>query len=312
MISFKTDSGSSLRIFYHTSTNPPSIAQLSNVVNNNNPLLLSAGNPNLRQAYTHSFMLRYQHTNKHKANSLFAFLSASYTQNYVGSSTFMAKGDTTILSQPLSRGSQFTTPVNLNGNASLSSFLTFGFPIDFIRCNMNLNGGFTFNTTPGLVDGTLNTTNSYIPTAGFVLGSNISTKVDFTISYNASYNVVQNTTQPTVNNNYFNHTGNVKFNWLFWKGFVFNTNLQNTLYEGITQGYNVDIFLWNLALGYKFLKDKSLDVRMGVNDVLNQNENISRTITDTYVEDDKTQVLKRYWMFTVTYTLRYFNNKPKT
>ena len=309
MIAFKTDSGSSLRIFYRTSTNPPSITQLSNVVNNNNPLLLSAGNPDLRQAYTHSLVLRYGLTNKRKAQSFFAFLSASYTQNYVGSSTFIAGKDTTVDSQLLHSGSQFTQPVNINGNASISSFLTFGFPIDLIRCNMNLNGGFTFNTTPGLVNSERNVANTYAPTAGFVLGSNINTKIDFTISYTANYNVVENTLQKSANNNYFTHTGNVKFNWEFWKGFVFNTSLQNTLYEGIAQGFNTDIFLWNLALGYKFLKDKSLDVRMGVNDVLNQNENISRTITDTYVEDDKTQVLKRYWMLTITYTLRYFNNK---
>ena len=143
-----------------------------------------------------------------------------------------------------------------------------------------------------------------------MLSSNISEKIDFTISYSATYNVVQNTLQTNANNNYFTHTASGKFNWLFWKGFVFNTNIQNTLYRGISQGFNQDIVLWNAALGYKFLKDKSLELRAGVNDILNQNSGISRTVSQTYIEDDRTQVLKRYWMLTLTYTLRKFA-KPK-
>ena len=98
---------------------------------------------------------------------------------------------------------------------------------------------------------------------------------------------------------------------MFWKGFVFNTTLQNTLYAGIAQGYNQNIFLWNAGLGYKFLKDKSLEVRFTVNDILNQNNGIARTVTETYIEDSQTQVLKRYLMLTVTYNLRFFKNKAK-
>jgi hypothetical protein len=145
-----------------------------------------------------------------------------------------------------------------------------------------------------------------VPTAGLVLGSNINEKIDFTISYSGSYNVVKNSLQRNADNNYFTHSANLKFNWLFWKGFVYNTTLQNTLYQGVSNGFNQNIFLWNMSLGYKFLKDKSLEVKMGVNDILNQNSGISRSITETYVQDTRTQVLQRFWMLTVTFNLRYF------
>jgi hypothetical protein len=58
--------------------------------------------------------------------------------------------------------------------------------------------------------------------------------------------------------------------------------LQNSLYQGVSSGYNQDIFLWNAALGYKFLKNQSLEVKAGVNDILNQNSGISRNISQTY------------------------------
>jgi hypothetical protein len=120
--------------------------------------------------------------------------------------------------------------------------------------------------------------------------------------------VIKNTIQTSTNNDYFGHTANAKFNWLFYKGFVFNTSLQNTYYESGSQGFNQDIFLWNLALGYKFLKNKTLDIRASVNDVLNQNSGLSRTVSQTYIEDDRSVVLRRYLLLTVTWTLRYFKS----
>ena len=307
MFTFKTDSGTNLRVFYRTSTNPPSISQLQSVIDNSNPLLLSTGNPLLKQSFTHSILVRYGLTNKKKATSLFAFLTASYTQNYIGSATFIAGKDTLLSNNVLlNKGSQITSPVNLNGAISGSAFINYGFPIEKMKCNMNLTGGVSYNRSPGLINNLTNWSSTYNVNGGFVLGSNISEKIDFTISYTGNYNIVNNTLQQTGNNNYFNHTANIKFNWLFYKGFVFNTTLQNTLYEGVAQGFNQDIFIWNASLGYKFLKDKSLEIKAGVNDILNQNSGISRTVTGTYVEDDRTQVLKRYLMVTATYTLKYY------
>ncbi len=307
MFSYKFKNKANLRIFYHPSTSPPSVSQLQSVVNNNNPLLLTSGNPDLKQSYTHSLLIRYGLTGAKKGNSFFVFVSASYAQNYIANSTYIAAHDTLLNeSVMLHAGSQFTQPVNMNGNISGNTFLTYGIALDKIKCNLNLNGGVNFSSTPGLINGLRNVANTYATTGGFVLSSNISQKIDFTISYSASYNVVQNTLQKSSNNNYFNYTASAKFNWEFWKGFVFNTNLQNTLYDGVSQGFNQNILLWNVALGYKFLKDKALDVRVSVNDVLNQNSGIARTVTDTYVEDSRTQVLKRYLLVTATYNLKFF------
>jgi hypothetical protein len=306
MLNYKFQNNSNLRVMYRTSTNPPSISQLQNVIDNSNPLLLSTGNPNLKQSYSHFLMARYGYTNTKKGQTFFAFASANYTQNYIANSTIIATHDTLLNETVLLRaGSQLKQPVNLNGNLSVNSFFTYGLPITKIKCNFNVNAGFSYNRSPGLINNALNLSNTYGMSGGVVLSSNISEKIDFTIGYNATYNIVKNTLQTNADNNYFTHAGNAKFNWQFWKGFVFNTSLQNTLYTGVSNGFNQNIFLWNAALGYKFLKDESLDIRASVNDILNQNSGVSRNVTETYVEDTRTQVLKRYLMLTVTYTLKY-------
>ncbi len=307
MFNYKFGNTSTLRIFYRTSTSAPSISQLQSVINNSNQLLLSTGNPSLNQSYNNSLNIRYGFAKGPKGQSFFIFANVSNTMDYVANSTIIAAQDTSIAhTVVLHRGSQFTLPVNVNGYWSANTLITYGVAINPMKCNLNINAGFNYNRTPGMVNNALSLSNNYVPTGGLVLSSNISEKIDFTIGYTGTYNVIKNTIQTSTNNNYFSHSANAKFNWLFWKGFVFNTSLQNTYYESGSQGFNQNIFIWNAALGYKFLKDKSLDIRASVNDILNQNSGLSRTISQTYIEDDRSLVLKRYMLLTVTWTLRYF------
>lgn len=312
MFTYKFKNNANMRVMYRTSTTAPSISQLQSVIDNSNPLLLSTGNPDLKQTYTHRAFVRFGYTNTKTAQSFFTFASVNYTENYIGNSTFIAPSDTTLSGGVLlPAGGQLSMPVNLRGNLTSNLFMTYGLPIKKIKSNLNLNAGMTYSRTPSMINMVENLANTYGVNGGVVLSSNISEKLDFTIMYRGGYNIVKNTISRASDNNYYSHTAELRFNWLFWKGFVFNTNVQNTLYAGIAQGFNQNIFLWNAALGYKFLKDKSLEVRFSVNDILNQNNGISRTVTDTYIEDNQTQVLKRYLMLTVTYNLRFFKNKPK-
>lgn len=311
-LNYKFSKAANIRVMYRTSINAPSISQLQSVIDNSNPLLLSTGNPDLKQTYTHFGMVRFGLTNAKTAQSFFAFASVNYTQNYIGNSTIIANSDTVLNGDILlPRGSQLSRPVNLSGNLTSNLFLTYGVPIKKLKTNVNLNAGLTYSRTPSMINMVENLANTYGVNGGIVLSSNISEKIDFTIMYRGGYNIVKNTISKTSDNNYYSHSAEARFNWLFWKGFVFNSTLQNTLYAGVTQGYNQSIFLWNAGLGYKFLKDKSLEVRFSVNDILNQNNGISRTVTDTYIEDTQTQVLKRYLMLTVTYNLRFFKGKEK-
>jgi len=310
---YRFSKNNNLRLFYFTNTNTPSITQLQNVINNTNPLLLSTGNPDLQQQISQTMLMRYNITDAGKARTFFAFISYNPITDYIGNSTLIANKDTTVSNGVvLNRGSQLTMPVNLSGYQNLNSFFTYGFPVKFIKSNLNLNAGLTYNSTPGLINNVLNRANTYKETGGLVLGSNISQDVDFTLSYNSNYNIVRNTIQPGLNNNYFTHVADFKFNLLPWKGLVLNSEVSNTLYTGLQSQYDQNIFLWSAGIGYKFGKNRLAELRVAAFDLLNQNTSITRTVTDTYIEDDRTQVLKRYYMLTFTYNLKNFRVKPNT
>ena len=303
----KLSSKSNLRVIYRSSVNPPSVTQLQNVINNSNQLFYTTGNPDLQQQYTNNIITRYTYTNSAKSQSIFANLYFSTINNYVSNATYTASKDSALSSSViLHKGSQLSKPVNLNGYISARSFFTFGMPLKFIKSNLNWNAGVSYAKLPGLLNNISNISNSYNYNLGAVLSSNISEYVDFTLSYSANINDVKNTIQPLLNNNYFTQSAGITTNFLTKKGLFFQNDISNQSYKGLTDGFNQDYWLWNMAIGQKFLKNQMGELKLSVFDLLKQNKSITRDVTESYVQDVRNHVLQQYFMLTFTYKLKTF------
>ena len=307
MISYPLSTRSSVRLFYRTSTNPPSVNQLQDVINYNNPLQISTGNPNLEQQYAHRLGLRFQFANTQKGQSLFLNFFGTKTDDYVGTAVYRASADSVLTpTVTLFRGSQLTKPVNIDGQYNLNTFVTFGMPLLFIKSNVNLNAGVTYNKTPGLINNIENMSTSINYNAGIVLSSNISEFVDFTLNYSASLNNAEFSLQPNNNQRFISQNGGFRLNLMSKNGWVFNNDINNQNYSGLTDGFNQNFWLWNMAVAKKFLKNDKGELRLSVFDLLNQNQSITRTVTESYIEDQRTQVVKQYFMLTFTMNLKNF------
>jgi hypothetical protein len=206
----------------------------------------------------------------------------------------------------LNKGTQLTSPVNIDGYWNARTFVTYGIPVEKIKTNINLNTGITFTRTPGLINQEKNFSNTWNFSQGIVFASNISEKIDYTLSYTGTYNIVKNTVQEELDNNYYYQDLSLKLSWILPKGFVISNDLRHKLYTGLTDDFNDNYFLWSAYIGKKLLKDQSLEVKLSAFDILDQNKSISRTVTESYVEDSWTEVLKRYFMITITYNLKNF------
>jgi hypothetical protein len=309
MLRYNFTSKKTLRIMYRSQTNQPNIEQLQNVLNNTNPTQLSIGNPDLQQNFDNTVFMRYASSNTEKATSFFLMLAGSFTQNYIANSTYTASRDTIRNGITLRRGTQLTQPVNVNGYMNIRSFLTYGLPLSFIKCNLNINANAAYTTTPGIVNDIMNFSNAQTYGAGLTLSSNISKQIDFTLSTNLTYNTVENTINRQLNTQYYNQNSKIKLNLIFLKNVVFSTDLTHQYYRGLSEGYNQNYLLWNAGIGYKFLKDQKAEIRLSVNDILEQNTSITRNTTETYIEDVQTNLLQRYFMLSFTYNIKVFK-KP--
>ncbi len=292
------------RMYYRTDINAPSVSQLQDVVNNTNPLLLSTGNPGLKQEYSHRIIMRFSHNNTRKSSNFFAFILFQKTMDYVGSETIVAAHDTTLSNgMTLNQGSQLSRPQNMNGYWNARTFLNYGFPVSLISSNLNLHTSFSYSQTPGIINQLKNFSNSYSIGQGLVIGSDISKNVDFTITGDVNYNIVQNSIQPQLDNHYVLEQAGVRFRWNIWQGIVWGNDVNQQAYHGLGNTYNQNYVLWNMSLGKKFLKDQRGEASVTVFDLLNQNKSISRNVTNTYIEDQQTQILHRYFLLSLSYRI---------
>lgn len=311
MFQYRFTPRKNMRLFYRSSNNSPSVEQLQNVVNNNNPLQLTTGNPELKQDWQNNLNIRFSSANPDKNTSFFMFANGSYTRDYIGSATNIASMDSSVGSGViLSGGSRITRPENTGTAYSFRTFGNYSFPLKAIKSSMNLNANFNYSKTPGRINTIINYTMNAGSGLGFALSSNISDKIDFLFSSNYSTNNIQYTFQEN-SSNYYSLNTKLKIQVIPWKGLVLQSDVSHQYNSGLSASFNQDYYLLNAAIGYKFLKDRLAELRLSAFDLLQQNKSISRNTTDLYLEDTNSNVLSRYFMLTFTYNLKHFKSREE-
>jgi hypothetical protein len=315
----KFDAKNSVRLFYRANVNFPSVNQLQDVYNLSNPLRVSVGNPALEQSNTHFLGGGYTYTNTKKSTSLFLNFFAQTASDYITNATYIASADSVLDNGiELKKGSQLTKPVNVDGYRSLRGFLTYSMPAKFIKSTLNLSAGVNYSKLPGMVNNIELNTDNVGYNAGIVLASNISEYVDFNINYNANFNRATNSTLNRVSGNieeslnkYVNQSAGIAMNLLSKNGWFIQNDVTNQSYSGLGDEFDQSYWLWNAAIGKKFLKNKAGELKLSVFDLLKQNQAITRTVTSDGILDSQSQVLQQYFMLTFTYSLKNFGTPKK-
>src|SRR5690606_865308 len=226
---------------------------------------------------------------------------------YVGNSTIIADEPTVISGDiVLQPGMQYIRPVNMDGFYRYMAHAVYSFRLKPIKSNVNLNGAYILSNTPGMVnDVKTNSVNSRY-SAGLNIGSNISENIDFNIGTQFSYNTLTNSFNKNNDNSFINQNTRFDLNYFILKNLYFNTQLSHQMYSGLYDGYNQNYLLWNMAVGYKFLKNNAGEIKLSVFDLLKQNRAITPTNDQFYTQVSSSNVLQQYFMLTFTYNLRKF------
>ena len=300
---YSLDRTNSFQLRYRSRSSSPSVTDLQNVIDNSNPLFLSAGNPNLDQQVSHTANLRYLRTTK-SGHTFIAMVGATIQQDYVADSTFTAKEDVALSpTVTLNKGSQFTRPVNLDGYYSLQSMVTYGFPVDFIRSNINFSLSANYANVPTIFDGVESRTRELNLIPKLIIGSNISKNLDFTASYSAGISKMFSSLDTAAESDYVTHTAAAKLGWTFFWGLTFRSTFNYVGYTGLDTDTE-DYFLWNLSLGKKFLKNNAAEIRIEAFDVLKQNQAFTHRTGSSYYDYVNSNVLQPYAMISFVYTIR--------
>jgi hypothetical protein len=305
---YKFSPSTNIQLDFDTRTNEPQVRQLQPVIDNTNPLQLRTGNPDLDQSYSKEFRVRFRSQNPDTDKSWFLFARSQFVNNYISNSTLIADEATEIQDGIiLEKGSQLNRPVNLNGYWDVRSWLSYGMPLDFIKSKLNLNAGLGLTRRPGQVNDLIGFNNSQRISTGLSINSSISDQIDFNIWSRSSFNRVENTLNPSLDNNFFQQRFRVNFNWIMFAGIIYRLDLNHQINSGLSEGFDNNFSLINMSLGKKIFKNQRGEVSIMVYDLLGQNANVRRNITETFIEDIQTNVLQQYFMISFTYNLRRFS-----
>lgn len=310
-LEYQFSNSRSLNLDFRTSTNVPSAEQLQAVLDISNPLQVSIGNDNLEQDYQNRLFARYRSFNTENNQVFFLGIFGTATQNYIGNSVYEDPPSELLDGYVLQPGARLVRRENMDGYWNVRSFFNYGMPLNFISSNFNLRGSLGYARTPGKINNQSNFANNTNFGMGINLSSNISENLDFNISTNSNYNIIKNTNAASSrsNNNYFSQNSSLRLSWIFWKGFVYRTEVSNQYNTGITAGQDNNFTVWNMSLGKKFLKDNKAEISLSVNDVLNENTSFRQNVAESYVEDVRSTVLQRFFMLTLTYNLRNYSGE---
>ncbi|WP_111670112.1 outer membrane beta-barrel protein [Algoriphagus litoralis] len=305
---YKFTQNTNIQLDLDTRTAEPQVRQLQPVIDNTNPLQLVTGNPDLDQSYSKEFRLRFRSQNPDTDKSWFVFTRSQFVDNYISNSTFIANEPTEIQDGIiLEKGSQLNRPVNLDGYWDVRSWVSYGMPLDFMKSKLNLNAGLGLTRRPGQVNDQIGFNNSQRYSGGFSINSSISDQIDFNIWSRSSFNTVENTLNPSLNNNFFQQRFRVNFNWIIFAGIIYRLDLNHQINSGLSEGFDNNFSLINMSLGKKIFKNQRGEISIMAYDILGQNANVRRNITETFIEDIQTNVLQQYFMISLTYNLRRFS-----
>ena len=283
-----------LRISYNGRTNQPSITQLQNVPDVTDTLNQKIGNPNLNQEFNHSFNIGFNTFNILTFKFVAANLSFSTTQNKIVNDI--------AVQGPI----QITRYANVNGYYNARSFVTLGLPFKNPKMkgsSINLTNNMGISRDVSLLKQVKFTSKTFSATQG--VGVNINKeKIDFGVKANVSYNTTSYSNPQQADIDYFTQTYSGDVTYTFPKNFILSTNFNYLINTGLGEGYNQSIPLWNASFSKQLFKKKNGEIKLSVNDILNQNQSIARTTSDNYFQDTRSIVLKRYFMLSFMFNLQ--------
>jgi hypothetical protein len=282
------------RFRYNGRTNQPTVTQLQNVPDVSDPLNIKIGNPALKQEFNHNVNLNYSTFNALNFRYVSANIGINATSNKIVNSI-----DT------VNRGVQLTKPENVNGYFQTNANFTVGLPFKNPKMkgsSVSFNTNANYSKDISILYKKINVGKSLAITQGAGISIN-KDKIDFGVRASVAYNRIRYSVNTLLNENYFTQTYSGDISYTFPKNFILSTEFDYYINSGREDGYNISVPLWKASLSKQLFKKKNGELKFSVNDILDQNQSITRSTGDNYIQDTRSLVLKRYFMVSFLFNL---------
>jgi hypothetical protein len=283
---------------YQTYLQEPSIEQLQPTVNNTDPLNIYIGNPELNPEYTHELNSSYFLYDQFNFTSVFANLGGGYTQNRITDIVHIDSAFRRIIQ-----------PVNVPYEKNLRAGIDFTTPIRPLKINTRIRLGSGFSDGIIYVNEEKNNVQRFRYSLNFSIENRNKDIFDALIGWKINNNKTSYSISSLNNQQYRETSLYSELTLNLSKTLTLKSNFELRSYTSSLFKENISIPLWELSVSNYFLKDNKLKLQLKVFDVLNENQGIRRTSQLNYVEEQRSNVLGRYALIQIAYSIRGFSSK---
>ena len=295
-----------LMMRYNGRSSAPNIDDLQEVIDITDPMNMRFGNPNLKPSFNHTMMVRYQKFEPKKMRNYSLHLFYRNMVNAVANR----------MSYDPETGARMYHKENVNGNWSTYGYFSFSSPFKNRKFTISSTtmGSYRDNVNYTSVGKGTKTDQVLSTTHDFSMSERINGNYRsdaFDVSLNASvrYNLLRNSKQTNSNRETFDYYvgGSTNIN-LPWK-LYFSTDVNCRFKNGYSGSFDNSEVLWNAQLSKNFLKNEAATIRIKVYDILQQQSNLSRTVSETMMSDTEYNTLGSYFMVHFVYRFNTLGGK---
>ncbi|MBB5636296.1 hypothetical protein HDF26_003247 [Pedobacter cryoconitis] len=299
-VSYNLSNWDNVGFVYTGSSTAPDFYQLQPVPNISNLQNVIIGNPNLKSSFTHSGNLSYQHTDEQDGSTLQLALNGSVVEDQVVSNVVLVKDTLGSLKQE-------THYANANGAYMVGSMYSYSLPFAKNKFNVELRGIFDYVNMISYANDDLNQNRNINLSQTLKLRMN---QRRLTLSTSATYNYSSN--RYSIELLKLRNIETWQFNWSGRAFLNKNFSLNADVSKKINSGYSLAVanpLLINLSLEKILFKNRQGTISLQAYDLLNQGNNLVRSISDNSITDSRYNQITRYFLVSFNYRLQNFGHK---
>lgn len=296
-IGYKLKAQTGFSLSYRGNTVQPTIMQLQPLRNNDDPLSIYVGNPDLKVGFNHRVNLSLHD---------YKVLSGKYF--YLSGGMNFSENAITNFSSTDSFGKTTYIPVNVDGNNNWYSYGWWTSGDGDKKLNHGLSPEANGGRSKNYINGRENINTYANLSMHYSIRYTVKEKYNFNIGPKVTRNISKSSLRPSADNNYWSYGGKAEGYIKFFWNLELESNVEMELRQKTAAfANNVNTTVWNAQLSRKFMKDKSLKIAVVAHDILNQNIGFNRTINSNFISEQRYDRLSRYFLLSVAWN---FNKMP--
>ncbi|MEJ7611881.1 MAG: outer membrane beta-barrel protein [Ferruginibacter sp.] len=285
----------SFNLNYNGSTTQPTYQQSQPVFDYSNRQNIVIGNPDLRPEFSNTISMRYNNFDFISGNVFFGNISASFTRDKIVSNVIRRNFSSL----------QETRYLNADGYYNVNMFYAVSKPLQNRKYVFNLGGTINYNNNISYSNSEKNTGKNILVSQRFSMDYKLKKWLELSGGANFALNDVKYSLSTANNSSAKTWSLTNASRMFFQHDWILSYDLEKTLYSGY--GLAADPLIINATLEKQFLKKKNASLKLQGLDLLNENTNVNRSVSNNYITNTRTNRLTRYFMLSFVFRFSKFD-----